>query len=101
MREKAFSPLADDLPGQAQALGDDLVFQAIRGKEDELGPNDLEVRCRILACHRLELLPLAVGEEDRERATTGHLHLLLEIKDNPVGSQGQRKYVIVLVNLTT
>ena len=101
MRIEAFSPLADDLSRQAQALSDDLVLQAIGGEEDELGTDDLEVRRRIFACHRLELLPLAVREENREGATSRHLHLLSESEDNRISSWGQRKYVIVVVKLPT
>jgi hypothetical protein len=101
VRVEAFSPLADNLSRQPQALTNDLVVQAIRGKKDELGTDDFEVRCRILACHGFELLPLALGEEDREGAKSRHLHLLSESEDNRSGSQRQRRYVIVITNLPT
>jgi hypothetical protein len=79
--EEPSSPLADDLPGKVQPLGDDFVLQAIRREEDELGTDHLEVRRRIPAGCRLELGPLEIREEDCGGTGTWHLHLLSEDED--------------------
>jgi len=42
--EKPFAPLADDLPWEAEALGDLLVPQPLRGEENGLCPRDIAIR---------------------------------------------------------
>jgi hypothetical protein len=42
--EEALAPLADDLAGQVEALGDGMVTQALRRVEDDLGPDHIPIR---------------------------------------------------------
>ena len=56
--EEALAPPADDLASRVQAGGDLVVVPALGGHEDHLGPNDLEIRQRILPHPTLQLLSL-------------------------------------------
>jgi hypothetical protein len=61
---KAFSPFADDLPGQIELLPDDLVLKALGREKDELRPNHLGVWSGVAPSGSFEVLPLGRGEHD-------------------------------------
>jgi hypothetical protein len=42
--EEALAPLADDLAGRIQALGDLVVGQSLGGVQDDLGSNHIAIR---------------------------------------------------------
>jgi len=49
--EEAFAPLAHDLPGHIESLSDLIVVEALSREQDDLGADDIAMRCRILAGH--------------------------------------------------
>jgi hypothetical protein len=42
--EKAFPPLADDLPRDIEMFADLLVLETPRGEQDDLGADDVTIR---------------------------------------------------------
>jgi len=66
------TPLADDLPGQIQPLGNRGVLQAIGGQQNHLGSRNLAIRCRISSRHVLQSPPLLIREDDSVWAASWH-----------------------------
>jgi hypothetical protein len=97
--KEAFAPLAHDLPRDRKARPDLVVGQAIRSKQDNLGPNDGIIRRRIFARLRLQLTAFATGEKNRE--WTRAWHRLEERSMVRAKNCGCKKYVIVFMAVRT
>jgi hypothetical protein len=49
--EETLAPLAYDLPRHIESLSDLIIVKALSSEQDDLGADDIAMRCRILAGH--------------------------------------------------
>src|SRR5208283_3528547 len=70
--EEALAPLANNLPGQRNLVGNLVVAQAFCGQEDSLGSHDHKIRCRIFTGHIFEGGLFTPSQDDGEWAMSWH-----------------------------
>jgi hypothetical protein len=70
--EETLAPHAHDLASCAEMLRDLIIGEAFVSQENHLGPEDLEIRQRILIGSPNQLPDLFLGQEDLERAIPRH-----------------------------
>ncbi len=70
--EEALAPLGDHFSTTVQPLGDLVVSPSVRGQEDHLGSQDLEIRQRIFSCTSMQLSRFTVSQLDGIRTFPRH-----------------------------
>lgn len=70
--EEPLAPLADDLAWRVEFGRDLSIFKALGGIEDDLGPDDVSMRCRIPAREGVEALLFFESQTYEKRALPGH-----------------------------
>src|SRR3989475_7262623 len=95
--EEPLPPFTDDLTLQTEARGDDVVAQAVGGQEDNLCPNNVPIRRRILGRPLLEGRAFFATERNGKRASSRHAFWSAPTESVPSDAgRVQEKYVIVI-----
>ena len=101
LMEEAFWPLADDLTGEIQSPSDLVVRDALSGKQDDPGPDDITIRRRISICGMLQMLSLLLRDKDCVRRLPGHIAPPRWRHDSARRARMQPSYVILFVRTCT
>ena len=100
--EEPLPPFADDLALEAETRGNDVVPKTVSGHEDDLGPNDVSVRRRILGRPLLEGRSFVPSERNGKRTASRHVSRCRAPQNVPSeAGRVQEKYVIVIAKQGT